>query len=355
MEEKIERILKWAKTEKPAPYTIEMNITNRCNLKCKMCWLRNFSSNKKEIEDKTWIRVIKEACKLGIEEFRIPGSGEPFIRKELLLSIIKVIKKNKRKGLLISNGTLIDEKVARTLVKFEWDILTISIDGPDKNTHDFIRGVDGAFEKTLKGIEKINIMKEKYGKDSPRLRMNTVITNKNVEVLEKMIELGSSLGFSEVLFQPITIFSDEGKKLLPKENLVKRNLRKALLKANNLNIFTNAKILLKKQSIKAKDLQKLWKKIFKTNKDFLKIPCYEPFYNIVINPYGEVGPCAVFGSSELNVKVMKLKEIWYKEFEKYRNSLKKGEMFKFCKNCCVPIFLENERIRGILRSEIYGR
>ncbi|MCD6402771.1 MAG: radical SAM protein [Candidatus Aenigmarchaeota archaeon] len=356
MKEKIERIANWMKGRKVGPYTIELNITNKCNLKCRMCWLRNFSCSRKEIENSKWIKIVEEACQLGVKEFRIPGSGEPFVKKKLVLEMVKIIKKNKRKGLIITNGTLIDDEVTEVLVKFGWDIVTISIDGPVPEIHNFIRNSDHAFQKTIDGVRKINGYKRLYGKKLPYLRMNTVITSVNVNKLEEMIELGYRLGFSEVLFQPITVFSEEGRKLLPKKKDVRDNLKKVMKKAESLGIYTNAKNLLKKGSIKAEDLPKLWKKVIETNDGFLKIPCYEPFYNIVITPYGEVGPCAVFGgNSSLNVCSTNLKNIWYEGFEEFRKRLRKGEMFDFCKNCCVPIFLENERIREVLRREIYGR
>lgn len=354
MEEKIEYILKWMKGDKAPPFTIELNITNKCNLKCRMCWLRSFSYEKPEVKEITWKKVVKEACDLGVEEFRIPGSGEPFMKKKLVLELVKIIKEKDKKGLLISNGTLIDKKVAEVLVKFEWDILTISIDGPNEEIHDYIRGIRGAFRRTILNVKRIVSLKRKYGKEYPYLRMNTVITNKNVNFLREIVLLGHKLGFSEVLFQPITIFSEEGRRLLPSEDSVRVNLLKAAKVADKIHMRTNATKLLEEDSIQSDDLPNLWNRIFKENKGFLRIPCYEPFYNIVITSSGSVGPCAVFGgSSSFDIRSMNLRTIWYKGFKLYRDSLKKGKMFKFCKNCCIPIFMENQRIRNYLRG-VYG-
>jgi len=355
MEEKILTIVKLLRGKKAPPFTIEMDITNKCNLRCRMCWLRNFSYSRDEIDDETWIKTVEEACRMGIKEFRIPGSGEPFMRRELILSIMEILKENGKKGLIISNGTLIDKEIARKMVKIEWDILTLSIDGPSARIHDYIRGVKGSFERVISSIRIINSFKKKYRKKYPYLRMNTVLTNKNIYRLGSMVSLAYKLGFSEILFQPITVFSEEGRKLLPTRASLENGLKEAGKIAQKLGIRTNATELLKKRSIEAKDLPKFWSKISRETREFLKIPCYEPFYNIIITPYGDVGPCAVFGGkSKSNIAHENLRKIWYKDFEKFRRDLKKGKMFDFCKNCCVPIFLENERIRKCLRDEVYG-
>ena len=111
MEEKIIRISKWKRHRKVNPLTLELNITNRCNLKCRMCWLRsNKPDYSTEMNDETLIRIIEEAIDMGVKDFRFPGSGEPLTRKNILFKLMRLVKESDRSGLLISNGTLFNEK-----------------------------------------------------------------------------------------------------------------------------------------------------------------------------------------------------------------------------------------------------
>lgn len=351
MDEKIERLVEWARGRKTHPLTLELNTTNKCNLFCKMCWLRSTKPNyNKEMDDEELFRIVDEAIEFGIKEFRFPGSGEPFMRKDTTFKLMEKIKENERNGLLISNGTLFSEEDVKKLVETEWDILTISLDGPTAEINDYIRGVKGAFKRVIKTLNLIKKWKTKLKKDYPWLRMNVVLTNKNYDRLEEMITLAKKFDFKEVLLQPMTVFSEEGKKLKI-ENIesVGRYLKVAGKKANQLGIKTNMDSFVKDIIIeRTNEMEKIIKEeIEKFNKKFLSAPCYEPFYNLVIMPDGKAGPCAIAGDkTEASVRKNSLKEVWFGQyFEEFRKNMLDKELFPFCSHCCVPIFLENKRLR----------
>jgi MoaA/NifB/PqqE/SkfB family radical SAM enzyme len=345
MEEKIERISEWIK-RKSFPFTIELNLTNLCNLKCKMCWLRSSNPNLNELKDEVWLRIVEEAVEVKIKEFRIPGSGEPLMRKDLVFKLMEKIKEEGRNGLLISNGTLFTEKDVRKLVEIEWDVLTLSIDGPNPKINDFIRGKN-TFQKVIKTLKWLKKWKRKLKTQTPWLRMNVVLTNKNYDKLDKMIKLAKNYEFKEVLLQPITIFSKEGEKLSLKNSNIDKFLLKGIELAKKFKIKTNFKLFLKNKIIKmTNEMEKLIENEIRKFKGFLAIPCYEPFYNLIISPSGNIKVCAVANESNLNVKNKSIKQIWFSEYlMQARKNLKEHKLFPFCSHCCVPIFLENKRIR----------
>ena len=348
MEEKIKRISKWIRG-KNFPFTIELNLTNLCNLKCKMCWLRSNTPNLNELEDEVWLRVVEEAVELGIKEFRIPGSGEPLMRKSLVFKLMKKIKEGGGNGLLISNGTLFNENDVRKMVEMEWDVLTLSLDGPNPKINDFIRGKN-AFKRVTRTLEWLKKWKKKLKTQIPWLRMNVVLTNKNYDKLDKMVKLAKKYEFKEVLLQPMTIFSKEGEKLSLKNLNIDKFLLKGIETAKELKIKTNFKLFLRNKIIKmTNEMERLIENEIKKFKGFLAIPCYEPFYNLIISPSGNIKVCAVANESNLNVKNKSLKQIWFSKYlMQARKNLKKHKLFSFCSHCCVPIFLENKRIRAQL-------
>jgi MoaA/NifB/PqqE/SkfB family radical SAM enzyme len=357
MDEKIKRLTEWARGKKAPPLTLELNITNRCNLLCKMCWLRSAKLNyDEEMKDEKLFQIVDEAIELGVKEFRFPGSGEPLMRKEVLFKLMERVKESGRSGLLISNGTLFSEEDVKKIVDMEWDVLTISLDGPSPEINDYIRGVEGSFKKTVKTLDLIKKWKMKSKKDYPWMRMNTVLTKRNYDKLEEMIELADKFGFEEFLLQPMTVFSREGEKIKVEDaESVNRHLESAGEKAKKLGIKTNVESFIRNIIVeKTSEMEKIIEEeIKKFDKKFLSVPCYEPFYNLIVMPDGKVSQCAIAGGkSEINLKNSSLKEVWFEQFEEFRKKLLNKELFPFCSHCCIPIFLENKRLRKELAKVI---
>jgi MoaA/NifB/PqqE/SkfB family radical SAM enzyme len=361
MDEKILRLLKWMNGEKAPPVTLELNITNKCNLRCLSCWQRSNSSKdySNELPKERWIEIVEEAGKFGVREIRIPGSGEPMVRKDVVLEIIDKAFQNGMSCLLITNGTLFDEKTILRMVG-KIDNVTFSIDGPNEKINDYLRGKKGSFRKATLAIKKFNYWKRKLKEKKPLLRINTVISNKNFDKLDKMVKLAYELGCDAISFQPMTVFSKFGEKLRLSNQqleLFSKIIPKVIKLANELKIFTNLNEFMKDEAKNSNEMDILIKEeIKKINNEFLSSPCFEPWYNMIIMPNGSVGPCAVFGgNSNVNVKEKTLKEIWFgKYFNDIRKRLLKKKLFPWCKNCCVVVFEENKRLRRELLRVIDG-
>jgi MoaA/NifB/PqqE/SkfB family radical SAM enzyme len=356
MDEKIRRLKKWMNGEQAPPMTLELNPTNRCNLKCLSCWLREFKAETEELSDERLLNIIEEAFELGIKEVRIPGSGEPLMRKNLM-SVMKKIKDYKMNGLLITNGTLLTKSHVKELIEMGWDCITFSIDSADEKTHDYLRGVKGSFRKTLNALKELKKAKEKLKKEKPLIRFNTVLSNKNYSSISKIFELGHKYNCKDIQIQPITIWGDEGQKLRLNDQQIKEShqeLQKAQKKSEKYGIISNIHNLLGTEYIKnTNNMDKMIKKRVDKNTPALSLPCFEPWYNLIILPNGAVSHCSISGDKVgENVKNKPLKEIWYgKRFNFVRKSLMNNNLFDYCKQCCVVIHIENQRIKQELLGE----
>jgi len=348
MEKKIERLLDWANGKKAFPITIELNPTERCNLKCRSCWQRANATKINELSIDKLLPIVKEAAELGVKEFRIPGSGEPFIRKDIL-DVMKEIKKYNMYGLLITNGTLLTKEIIKELVEISWDCITFSIDGPNAEINDYLRGY-GVFEKVINNLEILKNIK----KDKPLIRFNVVLTNKNYNRLHEMILLAHKMDCGDVQFQTMTVWGEEGKKLLLNQKQKKelpRYIKKAREFAGKYNIFTDIENSLEAELINnANKMDGVIKEKGNEKNKFLSLPCFEPFYNMIIRPGGSVGPCAVFGRKEGdNIAGKTLQEVWFGDFfNKVRQNLLNKQLFSFCKQCCTAVHLENIKIKNKL-------
>ncbi|MFB6088294.1 MAG: radical SAM/SPASM domain-containing protein [Candidatus Aenigmatarchaeota archaeon] len=358
MDEKINRIRKWSEGGEANPYTLELNVTNRCNLNCRFCWQRGFEPNlNEEISDKKLLEILVEAKSLDIREVRIPGSGEPLVRKDITLELMEKIKDNSMHGLLITNGTLFDENILEKMVQIDWDIFTVSVDGADAKTHDYLRDREGTFGKVKKMLSELNRLKDEYNSEKPKIRFNTVLTNRNYNQLSELIELIYSCGGEDIQLQPMTVFSDVGNecKLEGRREELNESIRKAKRLADKYNIYTNIETFIDNDIVeRTNEMDKVMEEETQNKNDFISVPCFEPWYNMVILPTGKVAQCSMFGGKGGDqIKGKTLEEVWFGDyFEKTRRRLLNHNLFSYCENCCVPVNLENKRIRRELKKVV---
>lgn len=131
------------RTRLDAPTIVGLDITSRCNLRCKHCF-QNERSLPKELEGKEWIRVIHELKEMKVYQIYIMG-GEPFIRQDIL----PILREIKECGMTLSintNATLISEAIAdelRKILEPRFDYIQVSMDGATREVNDSIRYCTG--------------------------------------------------------------------------------------------------------------------------------------------------------------------------------------------------------------------
>ncbi|OGF45878.1 MAG: hypothetical protein A2231_07135 [Candidatus Firestonebacteria bacterium RIFOXYA2_FULL_40_8] len=136
------------KIKKVRPSSLIVALTNRCNSKCVMCsyWKNTVTE---ELSFSELVRVFKEAGEAGVKAVTLYG-GEPFLRKDIF-DIISVVKENGMTVGVITNALLINEKMAEKIVKSGIINITISMDAVG-DLNDELRGIKGAYEKSVKAI-----------------------------------------------------------------------------------------------------------------------------------------------------------------------------------------------------------
>jgi len=133
------------------PRSVDVDITNNCNLRCKYC--SHFSGPgdvKQDLQKEEWLSFFNELNECGVMDVVLAG-GEPFIRDDLK-ELISGIINNKMRFSILSNGTLITDHTAQFIYETgRCNGVQVSIDGACSETHDVFRG-DGSFEKAIHGI-----------------------------------------------------------------------------------------------------------------------------------------------------------------------------------------------------------
>jgi len=151
-----------------------VNITNRCTLACKHCFVYregtpNTPTKNNEMPAEQMIKELKKyKRKYGIVRMVWMG-GEPLLRKDVLKHGVKLFPQNS----ITTNGTL-------PLIDLGPNIIwVISLDGPE-DINDEIRG-KGCYKRV---IENLNNLPENFTGD---LQCNCVVTKRNENHLEELI------------------------------------------------------------------------------------------------------------------------------------------------------------------------
>jgi radical SAM protein with 4Fe4S-binding SPASM domain len=353
-EEIIRRLLNWAKGKKDYPYSIELSPTLRCNLNCLFCWRYGKNVNYgKELSLKDYMRILREAEKLKVREVRIIGGGEPLIRKETF-KMMEEIKKLGMFGYICTNGTLFNEKIMKRLVEIGWDYVKISLHAPNEKMQDFI--TQGAsFKKVIENIKIFNRWKELLRKGKPKIEIGMVLNRINFKKIIEMVKLAKKLNVQSFFIEPLTVYTEEGRKLKLKKSEVREFgeiAREAYLLANgletNLQQFFSPEII-EKTGEMVEEIKRILKR---KEKNFFSVPCYEPWYRMGIRVDGTVCPCGFLDEESWeNVKEKSLKEIWFGEyFNLRREQILERKLPEHCKKCCITLVANNKIIRNELEK-----
>jgi radical SAM protein with 4Fe4S-binding SPASM domain len=168
------------------PFMVSYSITTKCNLKCKHCYSESVDqSAPDELSTEEAFRLVDDLSRWGIGLLIIDG-GEPLCREDLL-DIVRYASSKGIRTTIGSNATLIDDEMAKKLLEAGVMAVAISVDGVDAATHDSFRGVSGAFEQTLKGIEACRNAELPF-------QLNMVIRKDNFSQLADMLHLALGLG-----------------------------------------------------------------------------------------------------------------------------------------------------------------
>lgn len=177
---------------------VSIELTHRCNLNCKHCCISAAFTNDKSIDLST--NKVKEMLDKLIEwnpERISVSGGEPMYRDDFIEISEYLRKYYKGKIELCTNGLLINDNNI-SILKNNYDVINISIDGVDEESCSKVRG-KGVFDKVIENIKKL---KEH---NIEKITLSMAVSDKNEELESKFIELNESLGTSPLIrnFAPV--------------------------------------------------------------------------------------------------------------------------------------------------------
>ena len=305
------------------PIMVKLKLLNNCNLKCRMCNHWKYASYFKKHH--FYYPIIDELAALGCEKIHITG-GEPLLYPKLN-KLLKYIRDNYRqiRVSMTTNGTLVDESMAEMLVNCGVRTFSLSIDSPDPKIDDEMRGVEGAFSRTCKGIANLK-NKERI---PINICINTLVTPWNYKTLSDIPRLANELGANEINFIPLHVHNQNSCLLDPEQirDYSETIIPAILSEATKYSYNVSREDLIEEEH----DL----------NNVYLHQPCIALWTHLVIDHCGKVFPCCVLREKELGILSKNtITEIWNGEAYQRLRQCKELPIHQDCLRC--KMFLKKQ-------------
>ncbi len=173
------------------PIIVTYSFTRQCNLKCRHCYSNSGEMKNQDLSQRKTLEVVEQIAKAGSRVLIFDG-GEPLMREDIY-DLIRYAGKLGLMTVLGTNGTLITPAVVRKLKDAGLHHCAVSIDGSNPGTHEWLRGVNGCFNKAVRGAKLIQ-------EAGIPLQINTCLNSKNQHEINEVIKLAESLKADSIQF-----------------------------------------------------------------------------------------------------------------------------------------------------------
>jgi radical SAM protein with 4Fe4S-binding SPASM domain len=313
------------KGEPNTPLVASYAVTKACNLQCLHCHVSAREAMPDELNVREAMHAIDEMESLGTEALIFSG-GEPLLRKEFVTTLAQYCDDQGIITAVLSNGLLINRKVALELKDAGIKAIGIPIDSVYPEAHDRLRNVPGTFEKAVAAIQACLDM-------DLELIVTTMALKDTFNEIPKRMEFLESLGVDEVAVYdlvPVGRGKDVMDQAMTQEQRVGLIRYLQAKQEESEMVFTIsggiplypeiAMEMHKFHDSKPKDL--LLKEFWVHN----SVGCHAGILYFSLRPNGDVYPCTFLPIRAGNVREQSLTDIWRNS--KILNMLRQRESLK---------------------------
>ncbi|MBI2431930.1 MAG: radical SAM protein [Candidatus Hydrogenedentes bacterium] len=350
--------MRWRNGETPGPWRLLIFPTYRCNLECGYCsqaLVDDPPELLKEVPDERLVRLVDEAAELGVREFSIGGGGEPMLRRKVVMDMIKRVRFHNMQGTLQTNGTAFRPEDLETLVKINWDYLSISVDGPDAATNDSIR-YKGSFNRLAKHLHVLRDLKSKHHSQFPTVQLSVVVTSQNSLLLPDMVKFGKEMGVQRLYFQDLYVRHEGMDAYLvhpEHRQKIQEGAARAARLAQDYGIYTNVAEF-KNVHPEGAPWQIPAPRAANDNSlaHITESVCFDPWLGLSIVSSGNAGPCCNFWEGHsTNIKDCSLKDVWFGPYmTEMRTRMLANRPPEPCIECQVELIRHNREVGAKVAS-----
>ncbi len=205
---------------------LALELTRACPLSCKHC--RAASVDEPLPDELTTDEIVSLFNNIATryKPIVILTGGEPLLRSDLE-QIVRTAKALGFRPVLAPCGIGFDAKTAERLKAWGIERISLSIDGATAETHDFLRGSDGAFESVLSAAGAAR-------EAGLPFQVNTTVFSGNADEIERILKLAVELG--AVAFHPFMLVPAGRGREFWNESLTPDEYERALEKVASLSV-----------------------------------------------------------------------------------------------------------------------
>ncbi|MQL51013.1 putative heme d1 biosynthesis radical SAM protein NirJ2 [Desulfofundulus thermobenzoicus] len=274
---------------------VSWNTTNACNLACAHCYRDAGARAEDELSSVEAAALIDEIARAGFKIMIFSG-GEPLLRPDIY-ELVRYAAGRGLRPVFGTNGTLITGEVAEKLKRAGALAMGISLDSTDPGQHDRFRGRAGSWQAAVEGMQACH-------RAGLPFQIHTTVVEWNYHQVEALTDLAVQLGAvaHHVFF------------LVP----------------------TGRAVNIEEESLRAEQYERLLHRLMKKQREVpveVKPTCAPQFMRIaarmglklrfqkgclagtgycIINPVGDVQPCAYLNIPAGNIRETPFQRIWEK-------------------------------------------
>ncbi len=298
------------------PMAGQIEITKRCNLDCRHCYLDHQAAGKELSQDEL-LDLLSQLHEMNLLHLAFTG-GEPFVRKEVLFKLLEEARRLTFHTSVFSTLTLLEEDDARRMADLAVGEVHVSLYSDRPEIHEAITRQAGSYTQTRQGIDLLLAQGMKVVIKTPVMTLNR-------ETLLSTIQLAKDLGCQY----------RQDLQILPAENGVRDPQSLALSGEQLQDLFANETWI--REVYQSGNLDDFCREF--ENPDPTGTVCTIARSKLLIDAFGTVWFCPTWRSSE-TTREKSLKDIWWgEEAERLRGI--RWEDMEQCTSCslnshCTP-------------------
>ena len=198
------------------PTHVDIETTNKCNLRCVMCPhgfpTPEFKKSLGSMNVDLARQIIDEGSRKGLASIKLNWRGEPLLWREHLAETIRYARARGIVDIMMNtNGLLLNDELSREIIMSGLDLIIFSVDSNSGETYENIRK-GGNFSKLVHNINRFLEISNSMRLSKPLVRVQMVKMDSNIHEVEAFMNRWSPL-VDSITFQDYTNRGENAERL----------------------------------------------------------------------------------------------------------------------------------------------
>lgn len=189
-------------TSKGIPVSGTFELTSRCNLDCKMCYIHAAQCDRmameRELTADQWLDLARQAVDAGMIYLLLTG-GEPMLRPDF----VQIYTGLAKMGIIVSvntNATILTPRILEAFQQYPPERVNVTLYGASAGTYGALCGNADGYELAMRHIKALK-------QAGVNVNINTTFTRLNISDMERLVsfskEIDAPVGMAAYLFPPV--------------------------------------------------------------------------------------------------------------------------------------------------------